>query len=334
MDPDLYPEPAAAGSLTAALEATAAELGADVSLVPGTQGGTEAAILAAAPDRNPLRVFAAADRRGFGVVGWSRGGVQMITGGTTDLRDVVRAAVLWSSGRSLREMCEQVPFLEHDDFAAAAERGPAAAVECQWRGIRATAAETPGFPEYARLVEAAYAEPRLRQLFPVTSHWTLGFQACIGLSFVVEVAIEPGSNGCPYRVRPLLMRGVLGVTDSAEEAVAMAVAHLPADLGPAVVRNDDEHARALNSLKGVPDLDEIERWFAAVAEGRVSRDEADWWASCWLLDDDLTWDELSFWALELLCGIDLATGPGGPYLHDDAQVREWLDELRRRRGAQ
>ncbi|WP_075023463.1 hypothetical protein K8Z49_39545 [Actinomadura madurae] len=80
-----------------------------------------------------------------------------------------------------------------------------------------------------------------------------------------------------------------------------------------------------------PDLDEIEAWLAAVAGGRVSRGAADLWAGRWLLDDELEWDELSRWALDLLCGIDLRAGPGGPYLHDDEQVRGWLEGLRRRR---
>ncbi|MFD0854119.1 hypothetical protein ACFQ07_17920 [Actinomadura adrarensis] len=81
-----------------------------------------------------------------------------------------------------------------------------------------------------------------------------------------------------------------------------------------------------------PDVDEIEAWFSAVAEGRVSRDAADRWAGRWYAADDLDWDETSLWALRLLCGIDLRRGPGEPYLHDGEQVREWLDELRRRRS--
>ncbi|MFJ8625727.1 hypothetical protein ACIRD3_23150 [Kitasatospora sp. NPDC093550] len=81
-----------------------------------------------------------------------------------------------------------------------------------------------------------------------------------------------------------------------------------------------------------PGLDEIEHWFIAVADGRVSRDEADRWAGRWFLDDGLRWDELSRWALQLLYGIDLPAGPGGSYLHDEEQVREWLAEFRRRRG--
>ncbi|MFD8751486.1 hypothetical protein ACFV0O_10990 [Kitasatospora sp. NPDC059577] len=83
---------------------------------------------------------------------------------------------------------------------------------------------------------------------------------------------------------------------------------------------------------GQPGPDEIEWWFAAVADGRVSRDAADRWAGRWYLDDELHWDEPSLRALSRLYGIDLRSGPGEPYLHDEAQVREWLAEFRRRRA--
>ncbi|MFD7900684.1 hypothetical protein ACFV4F_10300 [Kitasatospora sp. NPDC059722] len=46
----------------------------------------------------------------------------------------------------------------------------------------------------------------------------------------------------------------------------------------------------------------------------------------------MEWDDLSLWALEHLHGIDLRPGPEEPYLHNDEQVREWLEELRRRRA--
>lgn len=81
-----------------------------------------------------------------------------------------------------------------------------------------------------------------------------------------------------------------------------------------------------------PDLDEIEEWLAGVVEGRVSRDAADRWAGRWYTDDSFEGDELSSWALRLLYGIDLRTGPEEPYLFDDEQVQGWLDEFRRRRA--
>jgi hypothetical protein len=86
-----------------------------------------------------------------------------------------------------------------------------------------------------------------------------------------------------------------------------------------------------------PGLDEVEACFVALLEGRASRDTADRWAARWVekgFHDDgsrLEWDELTWWALGLLHGIDLRSGAGEPYLHDDGQVRGWLEELRRRR---
>ncbi|WP_329069104.1 hypothetical protein [Amycolatopsis sp. NBC_01480] len=81
-----------------------------------------------------------------------------------------------------------------------------------------------------------------------------------------------------------------------------------------------------------PDLAEIEAHFAALLDGRITRDTADRWAARWLTDDSLSWDDLSLWALDLLHGIDLRDGPDGNYLHDDSQVRTWLVELRSRRA--
>ncbi|MFE3202486.1 hypothetical protein [Embleya sp. NPDC059237] len=81
-----------------------------------------------------------------------------------------------------------------------------------------------------------------------------------------------------------------------------------------------------------PDMDEIEACLAAVVEGRVSRDAADRWAERRVVDDRLAGDELSRWALGLLFGIDLRQGAEEPYLHDDEQVRGWLEELRQRRA--
>ncbi|MGK5737860.1 hypothetical protein [Micromonospora sp. URMC 103] len=85
---------------------------------------------------------------------------------------------------------------------------------------------------------------------------------------------------------------------------------------------------------GQPDLNEIEERLAAVAEGRISRDDADRWAARWVTDSGLHWDDLRWWALNRLFGIDLPAEPGNGYLHDDEQVREWLQELRRRRATQ
>ncbi|MBB5910782.1 hypothetical protein [Actinoalloteichus hymeniacidonis] len=82
-----------------------------------------------------------------------------------------------------------------------------------------------------------------------------------------------------------------------------------------------------------PDLDQIEARFRAVLDGRSSRDAIDRWAARWVADDALSWDEVSWWALEKLHGIDLRHGPHQDFLHGDDQIRGWLVELHARRAA-
>ncbi|MEU1470610.1 hypothetical protein ABZ434_20540 [Streptomyces sp. NPDC005761] len=85
------------------------------------------------------------------------------------------------------------------------------------------------------------------------------------------------------------------------------------------------------SASGQPGAEEIEEHFLAVLDGRLSRDEVDRWAGEWMAVDDLVWDDLAWWALDRLSGIDLPAGPDGSFLHDEKQIREWLRELRLRR---
>ncbi|XUM02694.1 hypothetical protein ACQ86F_03745 [Streptomyces venezuelae ATCC 10712] len=82
-----------------------------------------------------------------------------------------------------------------------------------------------------------------------------------------------------------------------------------------------------------PTPDDIEERFAALVEGRLTRDEADRWAGRWMAADGLVWDEVSWWALGLLDGIDLPADASGAHVHDDEQLRAWLAELRDRRTA-
>ncbi|MFF3787508.1 DUF6193 family natural product biosynthesis protein [Streptomyces sp. NPDC001933] len=158
MDSDLYPDLVAAGSLAAALEQLAAELGVDLTVVPGDWGPlVSAGIASSVPECKPLSVHIGAESRWFGVSGWSRG-VGLITGATPDLADVVRAGAAWGRGRSLRELRAELSFLRSSERAEAHERGSAAVVELQWRTMREQAAEEPDFTGLGELVEAAHAE--------------------------------------------------------------------------------------------------------------------------------------------------------------------------------
>ncbi len=235
---DLYPDLAAAGSLAAALEQLAAELCIDLTVLPQDGGLVSAGIASSIPGRRPLSVFIGANDRWFGVSGWGQG-IELITGATSDLADVVRAGAAWDRGRSLREVRDGLLFLRVSERAEAHERGPASVVELQWRTMREQAAEAAHFSAFGKLVEAAHADPKLRQLYVFSSHGTLGFSSCTGFPFRIEVAIAPSRSGGPYLVMEHPHASVIGETATAEEAVATAVSRLPTGLGPAVAGTAD-----------------------------------------------------------------------------------------------
>ncbi|MGW9210982.1 DUF6193 family natural product biosynthesis protein [Embleya sp. NPDC055664] len=134
------------------------------------------------------------------------------------------------------------------DLAAAHERGPAAAVEVKWQRLMLSwqwmrerheiLRPTRPYPGIVPLLEAAFAEPGLRQLFPFTSHHTLCFSSSTEYPYVPRVpCVDPLSDG-RFRVRRPRSSTVIGFADTAEEAVALVTAHFPAALEPAGTRAD------------------------------------------------------------------------------------------------
>ncbi|MEV7119699.1 DUF6193 family natural product biosynthesis protein [Kitasatospora griseola] len=104
-------------------------------------------------------------------------------------------------------------------------------VEKTWRGI------LEGHPTARRgepaVIAAAYAEPRLRALYPIPSHGALTFH---------RNTQDPWSNDLPYIAGdehscivygPLHVGGVLGDSLTPQEAAALVVAQLTDDCGPA-----------------------------------------------------------------------------------------------------
>jgi hypothetical protein len=85
------------------------------------------------------------------------------------------------------------------------------------------------------------------------------------------------------------------------------------------------------SSRQPPSREQVEARLMALLDGSQSRDQADRWATQWVAvssNDDT--DEAVWWALTLLHGVDLRQGEDDPYLHDDEQIRDWLDDFRAR----
>ncbi|MGW7365884.1 DUF6193 family natural product biosynthesis protein [Streptomyces sp. NPDC054841] len=240
MDPNPHLDFAAEGSLAAVLELVAAEAGTPLAVVPDHWRPTHRAGLATSvPDREPLvvEVRTGEGSRWCWVSGLSMG-VALIEGWTTDPYDVVRAGVVWGQGASLREMRQLLPFLRSSELAEAHERGPADAVAVQWRQMLEDVATRWTYPGYRPLLEAAHSIPQLRQLYPFSSMWRLGFSACTGFPAAVKIVVVPLKDGRYCVQTTLSEQSTIGEVDTVEEALALAVSHLPAGLGPAVAGTD------------------------------------------------------------------------------------------------
>ena len=82
------------------------------------------------------------------------------------------------------------------------------------------------------VIEAAYAEPRLRVLFPFPSHGALSFHRNTRFPWSGDLPfIASGLQS--YTVYGPRYSGVLGEVLTPQEAAALVVAHLPRDCGPA-----------------------------------------------------------------------------------------------------
>jgi hypothetical protein len=82
-----------------------------------------------------------------------------------------------------------------------------------------------------------------------------------------------------------------------------------------------------------PTRAQVEAQFVGLLDGSRSREQVDRWATQWMTLPNagaLVADQPVWWALTLLHGIDLRPSEAGPYLHDDEQLRGWLDDFRAR----
>lgn len=161
-------------------------------------------------------------------------GTRLACGWTADLAEVVRATTAWTGGAGLEETRAHAPCIRFRPWALAHEREPFGAVELTWCA-KLDRIHMPPYDRHPRphaLLAAAYAEPALRRLMPVNSHFDLWF------STRVE---EPWKSRVGYLVRPYdegrygvrSRGGPVARTETPEEAVALVVAALPEGLGPA-----------------------------------------------------------------------------------------------------
>ncbi len=137
------------------------------------------------------------------------------------------------------------------DMAEARSHGSAAAIEARWLSLQLSwqwardvhEIRSPGhpYPGIVPLLEAAAATPRLRRLYPFTSHFALLFSSRTDYPWILQAgSIEPLRNGS-FKVRRRDPLTVVGQVETAAEAVDLAVKLLPADFEPVITHSADKH---------------------------------------------------------------------------------------------
>jgi hypothetical protein len=111
-----------------------------------------------------------------------------------------------------------------------------AVVEAGWQSVR----DDGRVP--AELLEIAYAEPRLRQLFPWTGMGELHFSRCTEHRWTWDIPYIQPAVGGTYWVSGPHRTQTVGPAATALEAVAMVVERLPPGSGPAFVGTPEELA--------------------------------------------------------------------------------------------
>lgn len=124
-----------------------------------------------------------------------------------------------------------------------------ALVEAGWQKVRDDGRVRP------ELLEAAYAEPRLQQLFPWTGMGELHFSRCTEQRWTWDIPyIQPAADG-GYLVSGPLRSETVGPAATPQEAIAMVVERLPPNSGPAFVGAPEElaaHEAAASSAAAGP----------------------------------------------------------------------------------
>ncbi|WP_344446328.1 DUF6193 family natural product biosynthesis protein [Kitasatospora nipponensis] len=181
-----------------------------------------------------MTVYPPGERRRTFQVNLQDTGTRLACGWTTELAEVARATAAWTGGAGLEETRARASFVQFRPWALAHEQEPFGAVELTWRA-KLDRIHMPPYDRHPRahaLLAAAYAQPVLRRLMPVNSHFNLWFSTSVEEFWKARVGyvICPDDEGL-YGVRN---RGeLIARTGTPEEAVALLVAALPEGLGPA-----------------------------------------------------------------------------------------------------
>lgn len=226
-----YPEVVQAGSLQNALQDVVDRAGYGLTVELTSSPGWRLVAATVAAGGRSANVLMTLHGRGFSVDCWT-GQVHMASGLTEDLAEVAGAMHAWLRVPLVRELVAQWPFLRTWELAEAHERGEA--IPVRWRQLR-EAAKDPRHTVPPELVEAAFAQPRLRALSPGRSMYWLTFSRSAEPPICRDLPRVMSVGEGRYRIR--FADGRLEDANGAAEAVELVLDDLPDDADPTAINS-------------------------------------------------------------------------------------------------
>ncbi|MFC4906871.1 DUF6193 family natural product biosynthesis protein [Actinomadura gamaensis] len=140
------------------------------------------------------------------------------------MRELPRVIRGWAEGAPLEQIGQAASFDLLTGRFEVPDNNPTDVTASEWQWMRKEAA-TVGWPQYQALIETAHAEPKLRKLYPYTSHWALGFAAAPDVLYntLTFVSIESPRGTGDYTIRQWSNGPPLHHVTTLAEAVAIAV---------------------------------------------------------------------------------------------------------------
>jgi hypothetical protein len=186
-----------------------------------------ATISSVLPHREALFVAAWHFERRWWIQGSANNGI-LVSGTTSDLRQLPAVVLGWAEGAALDDIAQAAPFDVLTGRFEVPDGDPASVIASEWQWLLKDAKES-DWPEYEALIETAHAEPKLRKLYPYTSHWALSFSAT-PYPFTPSFATLLASRGGAYTVREWWNGATLAQVATLAEAISMAIDRLPEHL--------------------------------------------------------------------------------------------------------
>lgn len=229
-DSQHYPDVAPFGSLHAALQDAANTAGYQLRVDPHRTIGWHCTGAWAEQAPRDANVVMGSRSRIF-TIQFSLRQTILAAGSTDDLHAVVGSLHLWLGGATLRELGANWPFVRFGELSEARERGDAAEIAAlKWRQMQSSTARH--LADLHAFIDAAIEEPRLRALFPTTSHSTLWFSRTTDWPYTRDLPLVTPLGEARYQVRE--RDGHLHEPTDAAQSVALILAALntPSEASP------------------------------------------------------------------------------------------------------